>query len=133
MADLFSKGLTTLNVKTSTFLEEKKIQTYIAKLNAEVSALESDIGRIVYDAWSNGNEISAELLQEQLAEIGKKKQAIEEQTAAAAELVRMEKEILGKAEASKEAKAPGKIFCSNCGQGYDSPVKFCRKCGTKLG
>ena len=35
MADIFSKGITTLNVKTSTFLEVKKIQTYIAKLNSE--------------------------------------------------------------------------------------------------
>ncbi|WP_368274731.1 zinc-ribbon domain-containing protein [Enterocloster lavalensis] len=24
------------------------------------------------------------------------------------------------------------MFCPNCGQPYDTPVKFCKKCGTKL-
>ena len=43
MADLkgsLSKGLTAINVKTSTFLEAKKIQTYISTLNAEIEGLQ---------------------------------------------------------------------------------------------
>ena len=52
MADIkgsFSKGLTAINVKTSSFLEAKKIQTYIATLNAEIEALQKEIGTIVYE------------------------------------------------------------------------------------
>ena len=48
MADLFSKGLTAINVKTSTFLEEKKIQTYVAKLESEIETLEKEIGKKIY-------------------------------------------------------------------------------------
>lgn len=24
------------------------------------------------------------------------------------------------------------VFCGNCGDKYDEPVKFCRKCGKKM-
>lgn len=128
MADLFSKGLTTLNVKTSTFLEEKKIQTYIAKLESEIEALEKEIGKTIYAAWADGKEVNADLVAGLLGEVDKKKATIAEQNEAAAELSRKENEILGKSEAPKA----GKIFCSNCGQSYDTPVKFCRNCGTKM-
>ena len=128
MADIFSKGITTLNVKTSTFLEVKKIQTYIAKLNSETELLEKKIGAAVYEAWENGEEISEQLVAEELAGIRQKKQVIEEQTRSAEELTRMEAEILVKSESPKQEKS----FCPNCGQAYTPPAKFCRKCGTKL-
>ena len=32
----------------------------------------------------------------------------------------------------KAAEAQTKLICPNCGAGYDEPVKFCIKCGTKL-
>ena len=131
MADLkesFSKGLTALNVKTSTFLEAKKIQTYISTLNGEIEALYKEIGRRAYEDWQENGSISLSNIGDQLMETSQKKQTIEEQTKAAAELERKEQQILGTGEAQK----PGKIFCPNCGQSYDTPVKFCRKCGTKL-
>ena len=65
---------------------------------------------------------------EQLLTISQKKQIIQEQTKAAEELARKEKEILGTGDGVK----PERIFCPNCGQPYDTPVKFCKKCGTKL-
>ena len=33
---------------------------------------------------------------------------------------------------TKRAVAKNKMVCPNCGTGYETPVKFCRKCGTKL-
>lgn len=128
MADLFSKSLTTINMKTSNFLEEKKIQTYIAKLNADVEIIEKEIGKMVYTAWANGQDVSEELIAAQLSEISKKKQTILEQKEAASELARKEVEILGKGDVAK-AHA---VYCPNCGHGYDTPVKFCRCCGTKM-
>ena len=106
MADIkgsFSKGLTAINVKTSSFLEAKKIQTYIATLNAEIEALQKEIGTIVYEQWNATGDVPLQL-------------------------ARKEKEILGTGDGVK----PERIFCPNCGQPYDTPVKFCKKCGTKL-
>ena len=131
MADLkesFSKGLTALNVKTSTFLEAKKIQTYISTLNNEIEALQKEIGRRAYEDWEENGSISLSNIGEQLMEISKKKETIAQQKIAAEELEKKEQQILGTADNQK----PSKIFCPNCGQSYDGPVKFCRKCGTKL-
>ena len=131
MADLkesFSKGLTALNVKTSTFLEAKKIQTYISTLNSEIEALQKEIGRRAYEDWEKNGSISLSNIGEQLMEISKKKETIAQQKIAAEELEKKEQQILGTADNQK----PSKIFCPNCGQSYDGPVKFCRKCGTKL-
>lgn len=131
MADLkesFSKGLTALNVKTSTFLEAKKIQTYISTLNNEIEALQKEIGRRAYEDWEKNGSISLSNIGEQLMEISKKKETIAQQKIAAEELEKKEQQILGTADNQK----PSKIFCPNCGQSYDGPVKFCRKCGTKL-
>ncbi len=129
MADFFSKGITALNVKTANFLEAKKIQTYISTLNSEIEALQKEIGVLVYEKWNQTGEISLELVASQLEQISQKKQTILEQTQAAEELERRQKQILGTGDSGAK---PGKIFCPNCGQGYDTPVKFCRKCGTKL-
>mgnify|MGYP005818155851 FL=1 len=131
MADLkesFSKGLTALNVKTSTFLEAKKIQTYISTLNNEIEALQKEIGRRAYEDWEKNGSISLSNIGEQLMEISKKKETIAQQKIAAEELEKKEQQILDTADNQK----PSKIFCPNCGQSYDGPVKFCRKCGTKL-
>ena len=131
MADLkesFSKGLTALNVKTSTFLEAKKIQTYISTLNNEIEALQKEIGRRAYEDWEKNGSISLSNIGEQRMEISKKKETIAQQKIAAEELEKKEQQILGTADNQK----PSKIFCPNCGQSYDGPVKFCRKCGTKL-
>ena len=128
MADLFSKGLTAINVKTSTFLEEKKIQTYVAKLESEIETLEKEIGKKIYSVWADEQEITVELIAELLEEIKKKNETIAEQKEAAIELSRKEAEILGKSEGPK----PSKIFWSKCGQAYDTPVNFCRSCGTKM-
>lgn len=131
MADIkgsFSKGLTAINVKTSSFLELKKIQTYIETLNSDIAALEKEIGTIIYEHWSENKDASYEPASEQLTEIFQKKQTILEQTKAAEELAMREKKILGTGEAAKTVRT----FCPNCGQAYDTPVKFCTKCGAKL-
>ena len=131
MADLkesFSKGLTAINVKTSTFLEAKKIQTYISTLNSEIEALQKEIGRRAYEDWEKNGSISLSNIGEQLMEISKKKETIAQQKIAAEELEKKEQQIHGTADSEKSSK----ILYPNCGQSYDGPVKFCRKCGTKL-
>ena len=136
MADIkstFSKGLTMLNMKTSSFLELNKIKTYINTLNAEIATLKSDIGELVFQAWLSGQEPLGEetikklnLVQEELA-------LIAEQEEAAAKIASMEKQILGEQEKSQEPEQSEPVrICSNCGQVYEQPVKFCTKCGNRM-
>lgn len=124
----FSKGLTTLNVKTSTFLEIKKIQTHIATLNSEIEMLEKEIGEIIWKNWDVDSTVNVELVGEQLVKISEKKKLILERTAEMEQLEREGREILG----SGDNPESERIFCPNCGQAYETAVNFCRKCGTKL-
>lgn len=76
MADLkgsLSKGLTAINVKTSTFLEAKKIQTYISTLNAEIEGLQKEIGRLAYEEWQENGTVSLAKIGEPLMEISPEK------------------------------------------------------------
>ena len=93
-----------------------------------IEALQKEIGRRAYEDWEKNGSISLSNIGEQLMEISKKKETIAQQKIAAEELEKKEQQILGTADNQK----PSKIFCPNCGQSYDGPVKFCRKCGTKL-
>lgn len=137
LKDTFSKGLTTINVKASTFLEANKIKAYIATVNQEIEALKTEIGDLVYCEWCQTQTISEENLQEKLAEIRKKENIIQEQTELARELSEKEKRILGGTPSASQGGmsvegTAAACVCPNCGQQYETPVKFCRKCGTKL-
>lgn len=145
MADIkntFSKGLTALNMKTANFLEINKIKTYIATLNSEITALNSEIGQDAYASWLESGQVPVELLTDKLEQIYQKEQLIAEQEAEAARISEMEKQILGEQEpkgrfgagARDAGAASGEpvLVCPGCGQAYDTPAKFCRKCGTRL-
>ena len=43
-----SKGITTINVKTNSFMEESKCKTYISTLEKEIQILKQNIGETVY-------------------------------------------------------------------------------------
>ena len=136
MADIknsFSKGLTMLNMKTSSFLELNKIKTYINTLNSEIATLKSEIGDLVYRSWTSGQEPLSEDVVEKLNMIQSKLALIAEQEEAAAKISSMEKQILGEQEKTPEqVQAEPVLICSNCGQVYERPVKFCTKCGNRM-
>lgn len=143
MADLkntFSKGLTVLNVKTANFLELNKIKTYIATLNADITALRSEIGSLVYEDWKKSGAIELETIEEKLLLIREKEQQIQAQEKEAARLTEEEKQILGEQENKGQTTAPAAdvdlaepvYTCPSCGQTYEQVFRFCRKCGTRL-
>lgn len=136
MADIknsFSKGLTMLNMKTSSFLELNKIKTYINTLNSEIATLKSEIGDLVFRSWTSGQEPLSEDVVEKLNLIQTKLALIAEQEAAAAKISSMEKQILGEQEKTPDpAQTEPVLICSNCGQVYERPVKFCTKCGNRM-
>lgn len=143
MADIkntFSKGLTVLNVKTANFLELNKIKTYITTLNSEIASLKAEIGEDVYGSWSSDREIMSEQLEKKLQMVKEKMAIIRQQEEEAARLTEKEKQILGEQEARGQAaeiriQAPPEnpvLVCPKCGQAYEQPYKFCKKCGTKM-
>lgn len=48
LKDTFTKGLTTLNVKTNNFMEESKCKTYITTLENEIAGLKQKLGDDIY-------------------------------------------------------------------------------------
>jgi len=131
--DSFSKGLATLNVKTSNFMEENKFKTGIATKEAEIAKLMAKIGEVLYE---NRENFSIELVQEDIDGITSRYEDIEEFKRQIEELAQVEKGILGEAPKPATAAAPEdntpKVFCAECGAPNPANFKFCTKCGSQL-
>ncbi len=125
----FSKQITKLNMKTSSFLEETKVKTYIGTLQSEIQELKVQAGELGYDAYVNGQDVSAQL-KEIYDGITIRYQTIRQQEELLQQQAMRNKQVLGGMQAQAAAEAA--IFCPNCGERYATAVKFCRKCGTKL-
>jgi hypothetical protein len=135
----FSKGLTTLNVKTNNFMEESKCKTYIATLEKEIQDLKLKIGEVTYNSWVTGIECKNEV-DSFLVNIKEKEGLIEEQRKIMANLSVAEQQILGKPapqpQAPVQPQAPQPVqmvYCSSCGTQSKAGFKFCSKCGKPLG
>jgi DNA mismatch repair ATPase MutS len=132
----FTKGITTINMKTSNFMEESKIKTHISSLENEINAIELNLGKSIFEKWKNGEdykegyEETLTLIQSKYTEIETQKQNIEK-------LHEEEKQVLGTQPAAPvpgtpQAAAQGGKFCPACGAPNDPNYKFCCKCGTAL-
>lgn len=130
--DTISKSLTTINLKTSNFMEQNKINTYISTLESEILIIKSEIGERVYQNWEQGTP-HLEGLHEKLESIKSKKNLIQEQEKALEILVLKEKQILGENTAKGKEVKEGMISCSKCGIENKLGYKFCVKCGQLLG
>ncbi len=126
LKESLSKGITAINVKTSSFMEESKCKTYILTLEKEIQALKANIGEIVY-AKSVANEPYDEPVTQLIQQIQGKYEEIEQQKKAIEQLAVEQRQILGTDQASVMK------YCANCGAENAGNYKFCCKCGTPLG
>lgn len=126
LKESLSKGITAINVKTSSFMEESKCKTYISTLEKEIQVLKANIGEVVY-AKSVANESYDEPVARLVQQIQGKYEEIEQQKKAIEQLAVEQKQILGTAQASVVK------YCANCGAENAGNYKFCCKCGTPLG
>lgn len=131
LKDTFTKGLTTLNVKTNNFMEESKCKTYITTLENEVAGLKQKLGDDIYTSWMNQGDLTAGV-EETCKQIQNKYQEIEAQRLKIAQLQEEEKQILGAAPAQNAMPEGETIFCSQCGTKNSVNYKFCCKCGAPL-
>ena len=131
LKDTFTKGLTTLNVKTNNFMEESKCKTYITTLENEIAGLKQKLGDDIYTSWMNQGDLTAGV-EETCKQIQNKYQDIEAQRLKIAQLQEEEKQILGAAPAQNAMPEGETIFCSQCGTKNSVNYKFCCKCGAPL-
>lgn len=131
LKDTFTKGLTTLNVKTNNFMEESKCKTYITTLENEIAGLKQKLGDDIYTSWMNQGDLTAGV-EETCKQIQNKYQEIEAQRLKIAQLQEEEKQILGAAPAQNAIPEGEIIFCSQCGTKSSVNYKFCCKCGAPL-
>lgn len=129
--EFFPGKLTAINMTLVSFIEFQKIRTYIVTLNQEIMELEREVGKKIYEHWSEtgcigGGEESP--VWEHLRRIEQKQEAVKEQQEMEAALNRKMKEILGDKIIQKE----DVIYCPHCGKFAKKTVNFCAKCGTKL-
>lgn len=130
--DSVNKGLTTINVKTSNFMEESKFKTAIATKEAEIVNLYKVIGEAVYN---NREAFDFEIVAAQVAEVEEKFASIAELKGQIESLAAKEKEILGGAQASPAAAVvdnADRCFCGNCGAPNSKNNRFCEKCGSPI-
>lgn len=128
--DKFSKGLTTINVKTNNFMEQNKINTHISTLESEIGSLKQQLGGEVYTKWLQ-NEFELSDLEGILNNIKEKYAEIEVQKEKIEQIIREEQQILGTGQ-TPEGTQENTIFCSNCGTPSAANFKFCTKCGSPL-
>ncbi len=128
-----SKQITKINMKTSTFLEETKIRTYITTLENEIQDLKVRSGELGYTMWASGNLDTAQLIP-LYSEIAAKQRQIVEQENQIKELALKNQQVLGQTPVQPSVAAPagGAVICPKCGEACGPSVKFCRKCGNKL-
>ena len=120
------KGITTINVKTNSFMEESKCKTYISTLEKEIQILKQNIGETVY-AKSVAGESYEEEVAGMIGQIRGKYEEIEQQKAAIEQLAVQEKQILGNQSMTVNIR-----YCANCGAQNAANYKFCSKCGSPL-
>lgn len=128
--DKFSKGLTTINVKTNNFMEQNKINTHISTMENEICELMKQLGSQVYTKWLQ-NEFELSDVEEILNNIKEKYAEIEVQKEKIQQIIREEQQILGTNQ-GQETPQVNTIFCSNCGTPSAANFKFCTKCGSSL-
>ena len=138
LSSILTKTVATVNVKTSVFMESAKLKTQISTLQNEIRDMVFDIGSTVYELWADDSS-DPDLIHEKCRQIQEKHQAIERLEQEIELLDKKEDEVFGaknaagdKAASDQAPEAVEGYVCPNCNTQYQSPIKFCKKCGQKM-
>lgn len=88
-----NRGITTINVKTSSSLERAKIKTHIDTLNSDIAKLFSLTGEMAYYKWKNGKEDLSDIY-EKFEVIKQKFEEIEKLNAEIVQIAERDNDIL---------------------------------------
>jgi hypothetical protein len=134
----FTKGITTLNMKTNNFMEASKSKTYIVSLEKEIRELMLAAGNSAYQFFRDGT-LQEEGLMEYMEQIAEKSAEIERQKEKIVQLAEEERQVLGKQTIQPQTAVGGSAlaqgnrrFCSQCGAETVEGSRFCGSCGQPL-
>ena len=131
-----NRGVTAINVKTSSSMEKAKLKTQIENIESEVKRMVNAIGEAMCLMYERGDHDYAKL-DEHLAVIQQKKAEIAALTQEISAVDERSNQILGN-NAQENIDVPAapvamvNNLCPNCGTAFAEGAKFCRKCGNKL-
>lgn len=125
-----NRSVTTLSVKASSTLEKGKIKANIDAVTAEIQRLYTAIGESAYTSWECSGDFSS--LGVLCTQIQQKKEEIQRLNQEIAAIDERDSQILSAKAAESAAFAEPGTVCPSCGTRFDTPVKFCSKCGQKL-
>jgi Predicted nucleic acid-binding protein, consists of a PIN domain and a Zn-ribbon module len=132
---VFNRGVTSINVKTSTMIETAKIKTYIGTLQESIKETKAALGDKAYRLWEQGG-LSPEDIQPECMLIRQKEIEIRESQQKIVDLEEQSRQILGvktSSPASTVQTPQHPVFrCPHCGAEFSSPANFCKKCGGKM-
>ena len=121
-----NRGVTSVSVKAMSSLEKSKLKTHIESIEAEIQKLTASVGEAAYQSWASGEKDFGRL-EEQCALIQQKREEVSRLVAELSSIDERDSQIFG----NKTEEAAG-IVCPSCGSRYETPVRFCRKCGQQL-
>ena len=125
----FTRGFTSINVKTSNLVEESKLRTYISTLENDIVKSKQSIGDYVFNRWKENEAIEQMNLSSivpLLLAIDEKNKEIEIQLNQITLLKEETKKILGEKYTATDS------VCAKCGAVNAAGNIFCTKCGHKL-
>ncbi len=129
LKDSVNRGIATISVKTSSSLEKSKIKMQIDNLEGNIKRDLSSLGETVFAMWRDHGD-NNETVEKLCASIQGKRDEIAKLNEELAGIDERDSKILGTQKSAPTAPQP--LVCPNCGAEYEVPVRFCRKCGTKI-
>ncbi len=133
--DMVTRTTAAIGVKTSVFVGSAKVRTHINTIKKEISRLSLELGNTVYALWEK-DETDAERIDQQCQAIRDKYDEIAKLSDEIVRLEKQEAEVLGvKKEQSPKPPtetASSVFICPGCQSEFNTPSKFCRKCGARM-
>lgn len=134
LKEVLDRGIASVTVKSSTFLETSKYQNQINIAQQTISKLKSELAENLYLGWKEGRTLDA-MITESCNSILEQEQQIEQFKQKIESLKAESQQVLGhQPEPAQQASAPAQdvCFCASCGAKNKSAAKFCYKCGSRM-
>lgn len=125
------KGIVSVSVKSSTYLEVEKLKTKVGNVTDKIKATSSEMGETVYKQW-NSDGINQEYIVSVCGKIKEMEEEIEGYRNQIEALEQEKNKILGKGGMERERPELDNGVACACGCINDAGARFCMQCGNEL-
>ncbi|MBT9785861.1 zinc-ribbon domain-containing protein [[Clostridium] symbiosum] len=123
------KGIVSVSVKSSTYLEIEKLKTKVANVSGKMDMAASEMGAAVYSQWKNGS-VNQEYIENVCRNIQAMEKEIQDYQVEIGRLEQEKTKILG-GNGPETAYTQAGIICG-CGCTNEAGARFCIRCGKPL-